>query len=96
MSLYVVEHHHDAQTCPAGHPQMGPMLAQHVSPPTAEQYGLQLHGEAVVDGAHTLVLIVDSPEKENVEKFMAPFTQVGTVDIKPANSCEKVVARAHC
>jgi hypothetical protein len=96
MPLYVVEHQHQAETCPAGDPLMGPMLAQYVSPPNAENFGLTIHGEAVLDGAHTLVLIVDAPEEGTVERFMTPFAQVGTVDIKAANRCETVVARAFC
>ena len=96
MSLFVAQHQHTAETCPAGDPQMGPMLAQHVSPAGAEPFGVNLHGEAVLDGAHTLVLIVDAPERENVERFMAPFAQVGSVEISPASRCEAVVARAAC
>jgi hypothetical protein len=96
VSLFVVKHQHSAETCPAGDPQMGPMLAQHVSPPGAEQFGLRLHGEGVIDGGHTLYLIVDADEQEKVEQFMAPFTQVGSVEILPASRCEAVVARAAC
>ena len=33
MSLFVVKHQHGAETCPAGDPQMGPMLLQHLSKP---------------------------------------------------------------
>jgi hypothetical protein len=95
MSLFVVKHQHSAETCPAGDPQMGPMLAQHVSQPGAEQFGLNLKGEAVVDGAHTLFLIVEG-ERENIDRFMAPFTQVGSVEVLPSSLCEQVVARAQC
>jgi hypothetical protein len=95
MSLFVVKHQHSAETCPAGHPQMGPMLAQHVSHQGAEQFGLNLHGEAVVDGAHTLFLILDG-ERDKVDQFMAPFTQVGSVEVLESSRCEQVVARARC
>jgi hypothetical protein len=54
MSLFVVRHQHAAETCPAGHPQMGPMLLQHLSKPNAEQFGVDIRSEAVVDGQHTL------------------------------------------
>ena len=30
MSLFVAQHQHTAESCPAGHPQMGPMLVQHI------------------------------------------------------------------
>jgi uncharacterized protein with GYD domain len=97
MALFVVKHQHDAETCPAGHPQMGPMLVQHVSHENAaEQFGVDIQGEAVVDGSHTFYLILESDDQANVERFMAPFGQVGTVDILPASRCEAVVARAAC
>jgi hypothetical protein len=51
---------------------------QHVSEPSAEQFGPNLRGEAVVDGAHTLFLILEG-DRENIDKFMAPFSQVGSV-----------------
>ena len=96
MSLYIVKHQHPAEICPAGHPQMGPMLALHVSPANAEKFGVNIHGEGVVNGAHTLFLILDAAEKEQVDQFMAPFSQMGTVEVLPASSCEQVVSRAAC
>ena len=96
MALFLVKHEHSAETCPAGDPQMGPMLAQHVSPTGAEPFGVDLRGEAVVDGAHTLFLIAEAGDRADVERYMAPFPQVGTVDVLPASHCEIVVARAHC
>jgi hypothetical protein len=95
MAFFVVKHQHSADTCPAGHPEMGPMLAQHVTNQNAQQFGLSLHGEAVVDGAHTLFLIVDGDRKQ-IDRFMAPFTQVGSVEVMPSSRCEQVVARARC
>jgi hypothetical protein len=96
MPLFVVKHEHPAETCPAGHPQMGPMLLQHVAPSNAVKFGVNVHGEAVVDGAHTFFLILDAPERRHVDDFMAPFGQAGTVEILPASSCEAVVGRAAC
>ena len=63
MSLFVVKHQHAAETCPAGDPNMAPFLVKHVSAPNVEQNGMTLHGEAVIDGGHTLYLIVDSPDQ---------------------------------
>jgi hypothetical protein len=96
MSLFVVKHQHAAETCPAGDPQMGPMLAQYVSGPNAEKFGMKLHGEAVISGGHTLYLILDAAEQGKVEEFMGPFSQFGSVEVLPASSCEQVVARAAC
>ena len=96
MSLFFVKHQHSAETCPAKDPLMGSMLLTHISPGNARKYGVELQGDAVLDGQHTFVLIVDAQEKEHVEKFMQPFSQAGPVEILPASSCETVVERAGC
>lgn len=96
MSLFVVKHQHSAEACPAGDPQMGPMLAQYVSATNAENFGMKLHGEGVINGGHTLYLILDAEGPAKVEQYMAPFSQFGTVEVLPASSCEQVVARAAC
>jgi hypothetical protein len=96
MSLYVVEHQHSAETCPAGDPQIAPMLLQVLSEQNASQQGVNVHGSAVVDGAHRLVLIVDAPDEQAVQNFMAPFAMAGSVKVESANTCERVVERAGC
>ena len=96
MSLFVVEHQHPADRCPAQNPDMAPMLLRQLSAENAAGYDVTVQGEAVIDGAHTLVLILDAPDPESVQRFMAPFAQAGTVDIKPASSCEAVVERGTC
>jgi hypothetical protein len=96
MSLYFVKHNHSAETCPAKDPMMGSMLLSHINPANARNYGVELHGDAVLDGQHTFVLIVDAEEKVQVENFMQPFSQAGPVEIVPASSCEVVVERAGC
>ena len=75
---------------------MGPQLLVHLSEPSAESFGVTIQGEAVVDGAHTLYLILSADEPEQVERFMTPFAQAGSVEVKPASYCEQVVARAVC
>jgi hypothetical protein len=96
MSLFVVQHKHSAETCPAGHPQMGPMLVQHVAPQNASKFGVTMRADAVVDGQHTFYLIVEAEDEKNVKDFMAPFYQAGSVEIWPSSSCERVVERAKC
>ena len=96
MSLFVVKHQHSAETCPAGDPQMGPMLLQHLSKPNAAEYGIEIHGEGVIDGGHRLFLILDAQDPEQVTQFMAPFAMAGSVEVLPASRCETVVARAGC
>ncbi len=96
MSLYFVHHQHDAATCPAKDPAAGNLLLEHISPINALKYGVQLKSDAVLDGQHTFVLILEADQKANIDKFMEPFKQAGSVQIHPASLCETVVERAGC
>jgi hypothetical protein len=93
MALFVVQHQHSAETCPARDPQMGPLLLQHLSEANAAEQGISIQGEAVINGAHRLYLIVDAPDEERVSQFMQPFSQVGTVEVFSASPCEAVIGR---
>jgi len=96
MALYFVQHQHTAETCPAKDPEKGEMLVSHLSRMNARKYGIDLQGEAVLDGKHTLMLIMEAKDKGSVEKFMQPFAMAGSVEISPASECEAVVARGGC
>ena len=94
--LYFVRHTHPAESCPAKDPFMGSQLLAHLSPSNAAKYGVRIHGEAVLNGQHTLVLIVEADDLENLKRFMAPFHQAGQVEYIEASHCEEVVERAGC
>lgn len=96
MSLYFVKHEHSAETCPAKDPQMSAMLLTHLSPMNARKFGVNIQGDAVLDGKHTFVLIVDSDDPAKIETFMQPFKMAGSVEIIPASTCETVVERSGC
>ncbi len=96
MSLYFVRHQHDAETCPAKDPAMGAMLLSHLSPQSAQKYGVDIHSDAVLDGQHTFVLLLDAEDTARIEDFMQPFKQAASVEICPASSCKTVVERAGC
>ncbi len=96
MSLFVVEHTHPGEVCPAGHPEMGPMLVKHVMPSNALTYGVTIRADAVVNGGHTYVVIAEADDADKVKNFMAPFFQMGEVKISPSSTCEAVVARKKC
>ena len=96
MALFVVQHKHSSETCPARSGEMGGMLLDHLSSANAEKYGLRINAEAVVDGAHTLYLIVEAPDESAVKKFMEPFKRAGSVDVMRASACEVVVERGAC
>jgi len=96
MALYFVRHQHSAETCPARDPNMGQMLVQHVNKKNARKYGVAILGDAVLDGQHTFVLIVEAEDKEYIQNFMQPFAQAGSVEILPASTCEAVAERLGC
>ncbi len=96
MSLFVVKHQHPGDRCPAENREMAPMLLKHLAPGNTQQFGITVQSEAVVDNAHTLYLIADAPDRERLEQFMAPFAQVGSVEVMPASPCENVIDRGGC
>ena len=96
MSLYFVRHQHSAETCPAKNPEMGEMLVQHVDKKNARRFCVDILGDAVLDGQHTFVLIVESEDQGYIERFMQPFAMAGSVEILPDSTCEAVVERLGC
>lgn len=96
MSLYFVRHQHAAETCPAKNPEMGQMLVQHVDRKNARKFGVDILADAVIDGQHTFVLILEAEERQYIENFMQPFAAAGSVEILPASTCEAVVEREGC
>jgi uncharacterized protein with GYD domain len=96
VSLFVAKHQHSAEACPAKDPEMGAMLLEHLSDESAAKQGISIHGEAVVEGQHTLYLIADAPDRATLEAFLAPFAMAGSVELLEANPCSAVVDRASC
>ena len=96
MPLFVVEHTHPANACPAHNPQIAPALLQIVSPTNAAKAGLTIRGDAVANGGHHLYVLLEGPNPESVQKYFAPFGQLGTLQVTPASHCEQVVARGSC
>jgi hypothetical protein len=96
MTLFVAIHQHAPERCPAGDPAMGPALLRHLSPATASQYGVTLQAEAVANDKHTLYLIAEAGDEQQLRRYLAPFTQAGTVEVLPASICEAVINRGGC
>ena len=96
MSLFVAKHQHSPDVCPARDPDLGAMLLEHLSDESAARQGISIHGEAVIEGQHTLYLIADAPDRAALEGFLAPFAMAGSVEVLEANPCSTVVGRAGC
>jgi hypothetical protein len=63
MAMFIVRHQHDAETCPATDPYQGATLLNYLSRPNVRQRGVTIQGEAVVQGEHTLYMIVESDDE---------------------------------
>ena len=96
MALFVVRHQHAAECCPAQDPYNGAMLLNHLSRPNVRQHGMEIKGEAVVQGEHTLFIIVEAGDEGRLREFMQPFQMAGSLDIYPASTCAGVVASGGC
>ena len=96
MPLFIVRHQHAADGCPAQDPLMGASLLNHLSRPNLRKFGLQIQGEAVVQGAHTMYMIVEAADEKRLREFMQPFQMAGSLDIYPASTCVRVVASGGC
>ena len=96
MPLFIVRHQHAADGCPAQDPFMGASLLNHLSRPNLRRFGLQIQGEAVVQGAHTMYMIVEAADEDRLREFMQPFQMAGSLDIYPASTCVRVVASGGC
>ena len=96
MSLFIVRHQHDAERCPARDPFAGSSLLNHLSRGNARQQGVHIQGEAVVDGEHSLFLIVEAPDQSRVHSFFEPLGAAGRLNVHPASTCARVVASGGC
>jgi DMSO/TMAO reductase YedYZ molybdopterin-dependent catalytic subunit len=96
MALFVVRHQHSAERCPAQDPFVGASLLTYLSRPNVRQHGVQIQGEAVVQGEHTVYFIVEAADEIGLRAFMEPFRMAGSLDIYPASTCARVVASGGC
>jgi len=94
MPLFVAEHTHPAERCPAKNPQMAAELLALIH--NAGKAGIKIHGDAVADHQHHLYVIAEAANEDAMRTYFAPFGQMGTLTVTPASHCEQVVARGAC
>jgi DMSO/TMAO reductase YedYZ molybdopterin-dependent catalytic subunit len=75
---------------------MGATLLNYLSRPNVRKHGIEIKGEAIVRGEHTLYMIVESNDEARILEFMQPFAMAGKVDVYPAATCAGVVANGGC
>src|SRR5689334_12992351 len=96
MALFIVRHEHGADRCPATDPIQGAALLNQLSRQHVRRHGVEIKGEAVVRGEHTLYLIVESADVRCVQTLLEPFAAAGSLEIHPASTCARVVASGGC
>jgi uncharacterized protein with GYD domain len=96
MPLYLADHRHTAETCPTQQPEMMQMLGQHVSQENAGKFGVTIQSDVVIPGDHHMMMVLVADSQEPIDKFMAPFAMVGSVEVTEVRTCEQVVASARC
>jgi hypothetical protein len=93
MTLSVAIRQHAPERCPAGEPAMRRMLLNHLSAANAAKHGVSIQAEAVANVKHTLYLIAEAGDEEQLSQFLGPFVQAGSVELLPASSYEMVINR---
>ena len=95
IALFVAQHRHPPDQCPAS-PGSGPLLLSRVSAATAAHYGVTIEAEALIDGEHLLLLVVQAASREAVERFLAFLPGPGCLRVLPACGAEEAVQRGGC
>jgi hypothetical protein len=96
MALFIVRHNHEAERCAATEPYAGAEILNYLSRPNVRRQGIEIRGEAIVEGEHTLYMIVESADEDRVREFVKPFAAIGSVDVYPASTCARAVASGGC
>jgi hypothetical protein len=95
IALFVAQHRHPPDKCPASSGS-GPLLLSRVSAAAAARYGVTIEAEALIDGEHLLLLVVQAASQEAVERFLAFLPGPGYLRVLPACSAEEAVQRGGC
>jgi uncharacterized protein with GYD domain len=55
-----------------------------------------IEAEAVIDGEHRLMLVVEAPDDKSVQRFLAFLGERGELQIMAASAAEAAVERGGC
>ena len=95
IALFVAQHRHSPEDCPARHGR-GELLLSHISTATAARYGITIEAEAFIGAQHVLLLVVEAASREAVERFLAVLPGPGDLTVLPACTAEEAVERGNC
>ena len=93
--LFVVDHRHAPAECPASAGR-GSQLLLRVSSANAAARGVTIAAEALVDGEHRLILIVEAPDATAIEQVVGFLRSGGDLHIMAASTAETAVERGGC
>jgi DMSO/TMAO reductase YedYZ molybdopterin-dependent catalytic subunit len=57
---------------------------------------MEIKGEAVLRGEHTVYFIVEAGDEDRLREFMQPLAMAGSLDLYPASTCARVIASGGC
>jgi hypothetical protein len=95
IALFVAQHRHPPDRCPASSGS-GSLLLSRVSAAAAAHYGVTIEAEALMDGEHLLLLVVQAASQEAVERFLTFLPGPGYLQVLSACSAEEAVQRGGC
>ena len=93
--MFVAQHRHPPEQCPASSGS-GRLLLSRVSAATAARYGVTIEAEALIDGEHLLLLVVQAASQDAVERFLTFLPGPGCLRVVSACSAEEAVQRGGC
>jgi DMSO/TMAO reductase YedYZ molybdopterin-dependent catalytic subunit len=96
MTLFVVRHHHDPRRCPGKDPRLAAALLRCLDRSYLSNQGVELRGEAVVQDDHTLHVVVESLDDDRVREVVRPLESFGSVEVRPAASCARLLVNGDC
>jgi hypothetical protein len=95
MPLFIVWYRHRPGDCPAASGR-GALLLSRVSAAAAARYGVSIQAEALLDGEHLLLLVVQAPSAQAVRRFLAFLPGPDGLQVEPACTAEQAVGRGGC
>lgn len=88
MATYLVEHQHTDETCPAQSPDSAKMMESLVlGEERLRELGVKIIEDGKVRGEHRLLILLEAPSRQNVEKYAEPFKMVGPTKVLDLTTC---------
>lgn len=88
MATYLVEHEHTDETCPAQSPDSAKMMESLVlGEERLRDCGVKIIEDGKIRGEHRLLILLEAPARQNVEKYAEPLKMVGPTKVLDLTTC---------